>query len=121
MAGSTPADTRPAGRGIGIPARMRWPLSVMVVAILIFIFYKWLFDQLGENAQSFVNAWFSPSSINEALVWAICALGLNIVVGYAGLLDLGFVAFWAIGGYTAGWLMAAPFNWEWDFGLMSAG
>ena len=36
------------------------------------------------------------------------ALGLNIVVGYAGLLDLGYVAFWAIGGYIAGWLMS-PF------------
>ena len=36
----------------------------------------------------------------------ICALGLNIVVGYAGLLDLGYVAFWAIGGYVAGWLMS---------------
>ena len=34
------------------------------------------------------------------------ALGLNIVVGYAGLLDLGYVAFWAIGGYTGGWLMS---------------
>ena len=39
-------------------------------------------------------------------MWAIMALGLNVVVGYAGLLDLGYVAFWAIGGYTAGWLMA---------------
>ena len=39
-------------------------------------------------------------------MWVICAVGLNIVVGYAGLLDLGFVAFWAIGGYTAGWFMS---------------
>ena len=39
----------------------------------------------------------------------MAALGLNIVVGYAGLLDLGFVAFWAIGGYTAGWLMSGFF------------
>ena len=46
----------------------------------------------------------------SALIWAICALGLNIVVGYAGLLDLGYVAFWAIGGYAAGWLMSSFFN-----------
>jgi branched-chain amino acid transport system permease protein len=32
------------------------------------------------------------------------ALGLNIVVGYAGLLDLGYVAFFAMGAYTMGWL-----------------
>jgi branched-chain amino acid transport system permease protein len=42
------------------------------------------------------------------VLWVVFALGLNIVVGYAGLLDLGYVAFWAIGGYVAGWLMS-PF------------
>ena len=31
------------------------------------------------------------------------ALGLNIVVGFAGLLDLGYVAFYAFGAYTIGW------------------
>ena len=31
------------------------------------------------------------------------ALGLNIVVGFAGLLDLGYVAFYALGAYTVGW------------------
>ena len=51
-------------------------------------------------------------------MWAMMALGLNVVVGYAGLLDLGYVAFWAIGGYTAGWLMAFPFNWTWNFHLL---
>ena len=35
------------------------------------------------------------------------ALGLNIVVGYAGLLDLGYVAFYAVGAYTAAWLAFA--------------
>src|ERR671930_677937 len=32
------------------------------------------------------------------------ALGLNIVVGFAGLLDLGYVAFYAFGSYAVGWL-----------------
>jgi branched-chain amino acid transport system permease protein len=48
------------------------------------------------------------SALNEAVIWVIFALGLNVVVGYAGLLDLGYVAFWAIGGYVAGWIMS-PF------------
>lgn len=39
-----------------------------------------------------------------ALAYIVMALGLNIIVGYAGLLDLGFVAFFAIGAYTIGWL-----------------
>ena len=39
-----------------------------------------------------------------ALAYVVMALGLNIVVGFAGLLDLGYVAFFAIGAYTCGWL-----------------
>ena len=38
-----------------------------------------------------------------ALAYVVMALGLNIVVGFAGLLDLGYVAFYAIGAYTIGW------------------
>jgi len=39
-------------------------------------------------------------------VYALFALGLNIVVGFAGLLDLGYVAFFLFGAYTAAWLMS---------------
>jgi branched-chain amino acid transport system permease protein len=38
-----------------------------------------------------------------ALAYAVMALGLNVVVGFAGLLDLGYVAFYALGAYCAGW------------------
>jgi branched-chain amino acid transport system permease protein len=41
------------------------------------------------------------------LIFAIMAIGLNIVIGFAGLLDLGYVAFYAIGAYTAAFL-ASP-------------
>ena len=37
--------------------------------------------------------------IDLALLYVLLALGLNIVVGYAGLLDLGYVAFYAVGAY----------------------
>ena len=37
----------------------------------------------------------------QTLAYVVMALGLNIVVGFAGLLDLGYVAFVAIGAYTA--------------------
>jgi branched-chain amino acid transport system permease protein len=116
MAVNTPSPATPSRNHIGITPRLAWPLSLTALVGVTFVFYKWLLPQLNENVQSFVNAWFSPSSINEALVWVICALGLNIVVGYAGLLDLGFVAFWAIGGYTAGWLMSS-FGQVWHHGL----
>ncbi len=43
-------------------------------------------------------------------VYVMLALGLNIVVGYAGLLDLGYVAFFAIGAYTAAFLASPHFD-----------
>src|SRR5512138_2793669 len=44
---------------------------------------------------------------DTALLYVLLALGLNIVVGFAGLLDLGFVAFFALGAYLYG-LLASP-------------
>jgi branched-chain amino acid transport system permease protein len=38
-----------------------------------------------------------------AVAYAVMSLGLNIVVGFAGLLDLGYVAFYALGAYSLGW------------------
>jgi branched-chain amino acid transport system permease protein len=52
--------------------------------------------------QSFGNAWVRIADM--ALLYVLLALGLNIVVGYAGLLDLGYVAFFAIGAYMFGLL-----------------
>jgi branched-chain amino acid transport system permease protein len=40
--------------------------------------------------------------LTNALLYVVLGLGLNIVVGYAGLLDLGFAAFFAVGAYTVG-------------------
>ncbi|KQB55779.1 MULTISPECIES: ABC transporter ATP-binding protein [Acidovorax] len=55
--------------------------------------------------QSFGNAWVRIADL--ALLYVLLALGLNIVVGYAGLLDLGYVAFYAVGAYLFA-LMASP-------------
>ena len=51
------------------------------------------------------NAWVRI--LDAALLYVLLALGLNIVVGYAGLLDLGYVAFYALGAYMFG-LLASP-------------
>ncbi len=55
--------------------------------------------------QFFGNAWVRIADV--ALLYVMLALGLNIVVGYAGLLDLGYVAFFAVGAYMYG-LLASP-------------
>ncbi len=49
-------------------------------------------------------------SVVVMLVVTMMALGLNIVVGYAGLLDLGYVAFYAAGAYVAGWFASLQFG-----------
>jgi branched-chain amino acid transport system permease protein len=39
---------------------------------------------------------------DDMIIWAVLTIGLNLVVGFSGLLDLGYIAFFAIGGYTFG-------------------
>jgi branched-chain amino acid transport system permease protein len=56
-------------------------------------------------AGQFGNAWVRI--IDIALLYVLLALGLNIVVGFAGLLDLGYVAFYAVGAYMFGLLASS--------------
>jgi branched-chain amino acid transport system permease protein len=60
---------------------------------------------LPHVAQYFGDAWVRI--LCNALLYMMLALGLNIVVGYAGLLDLGYIAFYAVGAYCFG-LLASP-------------
>jgi branched-chain amino acid transport system permease protein len=67
------------------------------------------------------NAWVRI--LDAALLYVLLALGLNIVVGYAGLLDLGYVAFYALGAYMFG-LLASPHltdTFEWISAAFPAG
>ncbi|MCY1211187.1 urea ABC transporter, permease protein UrtC [compost metagenome] len=59
------------------------------------------------------NSWVRV--LDFAMLYVMLALGLNIVVGFAGLLDLGYIAFYAVGAYTAALLgsphLASQFEW----------
>jgi branched-chain amino acid transport system permease protein len=104
-------DLKKAGKSaMHSNSQRNWAIGFITAAVLIWFFYTYVMNYLPDALQSIVQNWFPPTSLNEALVWVICALGLNIVVGYAGLLDLGFVAFWAIGGDSAGWFMSSFFR-----------
>ena len=46
-------------------------------------------------------------------IYVLVALGLNVVVGMAGLLDLGYVGFYAVGAYTTGVFSSGHANWPW--------
>jgi branched-chain amino acid transport system permease protein len=87
-----------------------WPLGFVVAIVVVFVLYQWILPNAGGPMPDFFDRWLPLGVVNQCIIWAIMAVGLNIVVGYAGLLDLGYVAFWAIGGYTAGWLMSGFFN-----------
>ena len=52
------------------------------------------------------GSFFPIFTVVLCAVYALFALGLNIVVGFAGLLDLGYVAFFLFGAYVAAWLMS---------------
>ena len=55
------------------------------------------------------GAWPDVATGVYMLVFIMMAVGLNIVVGYAGLLDLGYVAFYATGAYTTAWFASQQF------------
>jgi branched-chain amino acid transport system permease protein len=77
--------------------RLKWGLGLIVLGFFILLPY------LFQPASPFTDHWVT------ALAYVVMALGLNIVVGFAGLLDLGYVAFFAIGAYTSGWFASAFF------------
>jgi branched-chain amino acid transport system permease protein len=70
-------------------------MAVLLIGLLIFPFI----------AAHYGNSWVRI--IDIALLYIMLALGLNIVVGFAGLLDLGYIAFFAVGAYLTG-LLASP-------------
>ncbi|MGH2852085.1 MAG: branched-chain amino acid ABC transporter permease [Solirubrobacteraceae bacterium] len=75
-------------------SRVLTPLALAFMIVLPFFF---------SSASGFMNATII------ALAYVVMALGLNVVVGFAGLLDLGFVAFYAFGAYSMGWFGSSFF------------
>ena len=69
---------------------MKNKIAVFVLCALALMVLPLVVQQFGQG-------WVRIMAI--ALLYVLLALGLNIVVGYAGLLDLGYVAFYAVGAY----------------------
>jgi branched-chain amino acid transport system permease protein len=86
----------------------RWALPLVVIALIVSYplwaikdpFSSLFVDRLGMDMDTAF----------QMAVYVMLALGLNIVVGYAGLLDLGYVAFFALGAYTLGWFGSGLFS-----------
>lgn len=84
---------------------------LLAFLIITFPFVDKLTEVLGASLR------WTPQLI-FALIFVILALGLNIVVGFAGLLDLGYAAFFAIGAYTTGILASPVHGIQWNFWIV---
>jgi len=72
-----------------------WPRAHLLIAVGALIVLPLVLQAAGHH-------WVR--SFDTCLLYVMLALGMNIVVGYAGLLDLGYIAFYAVGAYAGGWL-----------------
>ncbi|MBI1775829.1 MAG: branched-chain amino acid ABC transporter ATP-binding protein/permease [Proteobacteria bacterium] len=88
-----------------LPPRLRLCLTAALVAALLLV-YPFADQALGTG---------TLYPFTDAMIYVLLALGLNIVVGYAGLLDLGYAAFFAIGAYTMGLFNSPLMGFEWGF------
>ena len=109
MSTQVETETRPARRGFkerltGLPT----PVKVVLWVLLALLAYALPIIEppfLSTPDVDFGGVLFTVT------IYVLVALGLNIVVGYAGLLDLGYVGFYAVGAYTASILTSLHANW----------
>ena len=85
------------------PHARKFGIALIVVALLALPF---VLAMVG-------TAWVRIT--NLAILFVLLSLGLNIVVGFAGLLDLGYIAFYAVGAYVYALLAGPHFNIHWPW------
>jgi branched-chain amino acid transport system permease protein len=81
---------------------------ILAIVALLALAYPLLYRYLANGLPFF--PWPGTAVLIFCATFAILALGLNIVMGFAGLLDLGYVAFYAIGAYTTAFLASPHFG-----------
>ena len=99
-----------AAPGTGLAPRATSSPGTAVSRFIGHPLFAWVVVALAV-ALPFVNSSAYAIRIStDALIFVMLAVGLNVVVGYCGLLDLGYAAFFAIGAYTSG-ILATTFHW----------
>jgi branched-chain amino acid transport system permease protein len=94
---SLPAPARYQFTGITTVAKVNYGKVALTIAALL-LAVEWPLHMNG-GVQSILTT--------QVAIYVLLAIGLNVVVGFAGLLDLGYVAFWAIGAYTTAYFTGA--------------
>ena len=123
---AVPAQTRAGSTGVQSPpvtpavaakratvrgwmARQPWPVRGLFVVGFVVLAY--LLPYIGDvpviGPQIVTQGIDWPSALFDMSYFVLLALGLNVVVGFAGLLDLGYVGFFAVGAYTVA-LLTSP-------------
>jgi branched-chain amino acid transport system permease protein len=95
------------------PKWVRWPVFLV---LLVGVFYlPDLGSVPGIGPQIITQGIDWPTALFNMSYYVLLALGLNVVVGYAGLLDLGYVGFFAVGTYTVALLTSSVsrFHLQW--------
>jgi len=92
-------------RGVG-----ERPWVVPTILIVLALTYPYWYKVAGIQKVTIDMLGLELDIAIVIAVYVMLALGLNIVVGYAGLLDLGYVAFFALGAYTLGWFGSDRFS-----------
>ena len=88
--------------GLGVVSPLQ--LAGLIAAIALFLLFPLMDRNIGHI-----------SSVADAGYFLLLVFGLNIVVGFAGLLDLGYAAFFAIGAYTYAMVASTQFNLHFNF------
>ncbi|WP_125611296.1 branched-chain amino acid ABC transporter permease [Specibacter cremeus] len=81
-----------------MPRQQQWALLLVVVVL------AYLLPVIDPPLISTEPGNDFPLACQTMAIYALVAVGLNVVIGYAGLLDLGYIAFFAVGSYTAAML-----------------
>ena len=90
-----------------LPRRVRAFVMVLLVA------YLYLLPIAPPPFVRTPEVGFAGVLADQVVIYVLAALGLNVVVGMAGLLDLGYVGFYAVGAYTTAVLSSGHGSWPW--------
>jgi branched-chain amino acid transport system permease protein len=105
-----------------MPKQVRWAGMAALVLVLYLLPLRSFYEYLGIPFGSYYLPFYTASSdmaqvLFDTAVFVLLAVGLNVVVGFAGLLDLGYFGFFAVGAYTVA-LVTSPesrlnVTWPW--------
>ena len=95
-----------------LPRPAKWSLSALLIAAFYLTPYwpdvpvlGWIINTPGTSFENVLT--------DQIMMFILVALGLNVVVGFAGLLDLGYVGFYAVGAYTTAVVTSGQFTLPW--------